>query len=63
MSLTVGGRELYDRGLQVLAALDEAEASVSARTGKSRGVLRITGKLLSLRAWRFVDLMVERVAK
>lgn len=53
LSLTDDGRVLYDRGLQVLAALDDAEASVSARTGKPSGVLRLTvpdayGKLVVL---------------
>ncbi len=44
LSLTDEGRVFYDRGLQILAAVDDAEASVSAadRPGTPRGVLRLT---------------------
>lgn len=53
LSLTDDGRLFHDRGQQVLAAVEEAQASVSARTGKPRGVLRLTvpdafGKLVVL---------------
>lgn len=42
LSLTDGGRVFHEHCLQVLAALDEAEASVGQRTGTPRGVLRLT---------------------
>ncbi|QDE94090.1 LysR family transcriptional regulator [Myxococcus xanthus] len=42
LSLTDDGRVFHEHCQQVLAALDEAEASVGARTGTPRGVLRIT---------------------
>lgn len=44
LSLTDEGRVFYDRGLQILAAVDDAEASVAAtgRAGTPRGVLRLT---------------------
>ncbi|MFP2903491.1 LysR family transcriptional regulator [Pyxidicoccus sp. 3LFB2] len=42
MSLTDEGRVFHEHCLQVLAALDEAEASVGQRTGTPRGVLRLT---------------------
>lgn len=42
LSLTDEGRVFYDRGLQVLAAVDDAEASVAGRHGTPRGVLRLT---------------------
>ena len=42
LSLTEEGRLFHEHGLQVLAAVQEAEASVSARTGKPRGLLRVT---------------------
>lgn len=42
MSLTDEGRVFHEHCLQVLAALDEAEASVGQRTGAPRGVLRLT---------------------
>jgi DNA-binding transcriptional LysR family regulator len=41
-SLTDEGRLFYDRGLQILAAVDEAEASVAGRAGTPKGVLRLT---------------------
>ncbi|WIG96763.1 LysR family transcriptional regulator [Myxococcus sp. SDU36] len=42
VSLTDDGRVFHEHCQQVLAALDEAEASVGDRTGTPRGVLRIT---------------------
>jgi DNA-binding transcriptional LysR family regulator len=53
LSLTEDGRVFHEKGLQVLAAVEEAEASVSTPTGKPRGVLRLTvpdayGKLVVL---------------
>ncbi|WNG33375.1 LysR family transcriptional regulator [Archangium minus] len=42
LSLTDEGRVFHEHCLQVLAALDEAEASVGQRTGTPRGVLRLT---------------------
>ncbi|MFL6665383.1 MAG: LysR family transcriptional regulator [Rhizobacter sp.] len=42
LSLTDDGRVFHEQGLQVLAAVHEAEASVSARAVKPRGLLRIT---------------------
>jgi DNA-binding transcriptional LysR family regulator len=53
LSLTDEGRVFHERGQQVLAAVEEAEASVSAGAGKPRGLLRLTvpdafGKLVVL---------------
>lgn len=53
LSLTEEGRVFYERGLQVLASIDEAEASVAGQSGTPRGVLRLTvpdafGRLLVL---------------
>ncbi|CAI1526739.1 LysR family transcriptional regulator [Serratia ficaria] len=42
LSLTDEGREFYRRGLQVLASVDDAEASVAGAGGTARGVLRLT---------------------
>ncbi len=42
LSLTDEGRVLYERGLQVLSAVDEAEASVAGPAGTPRGLLRLT---------------------
>ena len=42
LSLTDEGRVFYDRGLQVLAAVDDAEASVAGSAGTPRGLLRLT---------------------
>lgn len=42
LSLTDEGRLLYERGLQILASVDEAEASVAGKSGMPRGVLRLT---------------------
>ncbi|MFP2958063.1 LysR family transcriptional regulator [Myxococcus sp. 1LA] len=42
LSLTDDGRVFHEHCQQVLAALDEAEASVGDRTGTPRGILRLT---------------------
>jgi DNA-binding transcriptional LysR family regulator len=42
LSLTDEGRVFYNHGLQILAAVDDAEASVAGRRGTPRGVLRLT---------------------
>ncbi|WP_163988810.1 LysR family transcriptional regulator [Pyxidicoccus caerfyrddinensis] len=42
LSLTDDGRVFHEHCLEVLAALDKAEASVGQRTGTPRGVLRLT---------------------
>lgn len=42
LSLTDEGRVFYERGLQILSAVDEAEASVAGTGGTPRGVLRLT---------------------
>ncbi|WP_433931638.1 LysR family transcriptional regulator [Sorangium cellulosum] len=42
LSLTDEGRVFYDRCLQILAAVDDAEASVAGRSGTPRGLLRLT---------------------
>lgn len=42
LSLSDEGRVFYERGLQILAAVDDAEASVAARPGMPRGLLRLT---------------------
>jgi DNA-binding transcriptional LysR family regulator len=42
LSLTDEGRVFYERGQQILAAVDDAEASVMRRPGKPKGVLRLT---------------------
>lgn len=42
LSLTDKGRTFYERGLQVLAAIDDAEASVAGHAGTPRGLLRLT---------------------
>ncbi|RKH05829.1 LysR family transcriptional regulator [Corallococcus carmarthensis] len=42
LSLTDEGRVFHEHCLQVLAALDDAEASVGQHTGTPRGVLRLT---------------------
>ncbi|EJZ18037.1 LysR family transcriptional regulator [Rhizobium sp. Pop5] len=69
LSLTDEGRLFYERGLHILASVDEAEASVAGRSGTPRGVLRLTvprafGRLVVLpllekylRAWP--DLQAE----
>ncbi|AUW43341.1 LysR family transcriptional regulator [Rhizobium leguminosarum] len=69
LSLTDEGRMFYERGLQILASVDEAEASVAGQNSTPRGVLRLTvpdafGRLVMLpllekylRAWP--DIQVE----
>ncbi|PTW47916.1 DNA-binding transcriptional LysR family regulator [Sphingomonas faeni] len=42
ISLTDEGRNFYDRGLAVLRAVEDAEASVGGRAGTPRGLLRLT---------------------
>jgi len=41
LSLTDEGRLFYERGLEILASVDEAEASVAGHSGTPRGVLRL----------------------
>ncbi|MBY5363844.1 LysR family transcriptional regulator [Rhizobium leguminosarum] len=69
LSLTNEGRMFYERGLQILASVDEAEASVAGQNSTPRGILRLTvpdafGRLVVLpllekylRAWP--DIQVE----
>lgn len=45
MALTDEGREYYERCKLVLAAVDEAEASLTARRAEPRGKLRITSSV------------------
>ncbi|KYF66570.1 LysR family transcriptional regulator [Sorangium cellulosum] len=69
LSLTDEGRVFYDRCLQILAAVDDAEASVAGRSGTPRGLLRLTvpdafGRLVVLPLLRkyleaWPDLQVE----
>jgi DNA-binding transcriptional LysR family regulator len=42
LSLTDEGRVFYERALQIVAAVDEAEASVAGPRGTPKGVLRLT---------------------
>lgn len=42
LSLTDEGRAFYERGLQIFAAVEDAEASVASQAGTPRGVLRLT---------------------
>ncbi|MCY1009652.1 LysR family transcriptional regulator [Nannocystis pusilla] len=42
LSLTDEGRVFYEHGTQILAAVDDAEASVAGRDGAPRGILRLT---------------------
>src|SRR5206468_4737098 len=42
LSMTESGRVFYERCIQLLADLDEAEESASAATIKPRGTLRLT---------------------
>lgn len=42
LNLTDEGRVFYERGLQILAAVDDAEASVAGPAGTPRGLLRLT---------------------
>jgi DNA-binding transcriptional LysR family regulator len=71
LSITDEGRVFYDRGLQILAAVDDAEASVAGHPGTPRGLLRLTvpdafGRLVILpllekylRAWPDVQIEVS----
>lgn len=61
MALTDEGREYYERCKRVLAAVDEAEASLSARRAEPRGRLRLTSSVTfgrALLAPLVVDFMV-----
>jgi len=42
LNLTDEGRIFYDRGLQIVGAIEDAEASVAQRGGKPKGLLRLT---------------------
>jgi len=42
LSLTDEGRTFYEHGLQILASVDQAEASVAGCSGTPRGILRLT---------------------
>jgi DNA-binding transcriptional LysR family regulator len=42
LGLTDEGRVFYDRGTQILAALEDAESSMAGHTGTPRGLLRLT---------------------
>jgi DNA-binding transcriptional LysR family regulator len=42
LSLTSEGRVFYERGIEVVASIDQAEASVARKGGMPRGVLRLT---------------------
>ena len=42
LSLTDEGRALYDQGLQILAAVDNAQSSIGQPSGTPRGLLRLT---------------------
>ncbi|WP_437306567.1 LysR family transcriptional regulator [Sorangium sp. So ce388] len=69
LSLTDEGRVFHERGQQILAAVDDAEASVAGRSGTPRGLLRLTvpdafGRLVVLPLLRryleaWPDLQVE----
>jgi DNA-binding transcriptional LysR family regulator len=71
LSITDEGRVFYDRGLQILAAVDDAQASVAGHPGTPRGLLRLTvpdafGRLVILpllekylRAWPDVQIEVS----
>lgn len=41
VQLTVAGREFYDRGVELLAALEEAEEAVSSASGELKGRIRV----------------------
>ena len=45
MSLTDAGRDYYERGRQILAAVDDAQQSLSARQATPRGRLRIASSV------------------
>ncbi|MBY2938237.1 LysR family transcriptional regulator [Rhizobium leguminosarum] len=71
LNLTDEGRMFYERGLHILASVDEAEASVAGQNSTLRGVLRLTvpdafGRLIVLpllekylRAWPEVQVEVS----
>jgi DNA-binding transcriptional LysR family regulator len=71
LSITDEGRVFYDRRLQILAAVDDAETSVAGHPGTPRGLLRLTvpdafGRLVILpllekylRAWPDVQIEVS----
>jgi DNA-binding transcriptional LysR family regulator len=62
MALTDEGREYYERCKLVLAAVDEAESSLTARRAEPRGRLRITSSVTfgrALLAPLVVDFMAE----
>ena len=42
LNLTDEGRIFYDRGLQIVGAIEDAEASVAQQGGKPKGLLRLT---------------------
>lgn len=42
LNLTDEGRIFYDRGLQIVAAIEDAEANVARQGGKPKGLLRLT---------------------
>jgi DNA-binding transcriptional LysR family regulator len=42
LNLTDEGRIFYDRGLQIVRAIEDAEASVAQQGGKPKGLLRLT---------------------
>ncbi|MGH8361506.1 MAG: LysR family transcriptional regulator, partial [Pseudomonas sp.] len=42
LSLTDEGRALYDQGLEILAAVDNAQSRIGQPTGVPRGLLRLT---------------------
>lgn len=42
ISLTDEGRIFYERGLQIISAVEDAEASVARHGGKPKGLLRLT---------------------
>lgn len=71
LSLTDEGRMFYERGLQILVSVDEAEASVAGQNSTPRGVLRLAvpdafGRLVVLpllekylRAWPDIQIEVS----
>lgn len=62
MALTDEGREYYERCKLVLSAVDEAEASLSARRAEPRGRLRITSSVTFGRAL-LAPLVVDFMAR
>ena len=51
MSLTDEGRDYYERGRQIVAAIEDAQLSLSARTATPRGRLRIASSVSFGRAF------------